>query len=114
MYIWKDNDDLWHLRFTAGDGPEHFIGSIQSSLPFVDLNAVRVEPSDSLSVNTDNTRADFSMKVDNVWEDSIEFRVPAEATLHIDLSRGGAGAGSIFIGENQWPIQNLPVNLSNW
>ena len=115
LYIWKDEtDDFWHLRFTAGGGNERFIGSITSSQPFAEVSAFSLESSDSLITSTDTKTIDFSLKVANVWHDGIDLRIQDGASLVIDLTQGGNGSNSVFIGEKKWPISSLPINLTGW
>lgn len=115
VYMWKDSDSLWHIRFkAAGAVSESFTGQLTSSEPFTVISTATFEVDDTLSANVDSTVLDFSVTVDDVWYDEIVLQASQTATFQFDLIQGGLGAGSVFIGKDEWPVRNLPVELTGW
>lgn len=115
LFLWKEEQGLWHLRVTAGADTSHrYIGSIVSDSPATSVNSVGIEPDDQ--INTNNPlRIDFDLKVPAGYQDGIDFSFPADASLTINLQEATEEATSLFnIGSERWSVSSLPLDISGW
>ena len=116
MFIWKDErTGHWHVKCTAGGEYANYTGELISDQPFVEVVPYKLEASDTLDF-TDPTRIVFDMYMVKTHEDGFEFVVPAGANVQLNLEPKGIDdpVGAIRIGNQRWPIEQLPVDISGW
>lgn len=114
VFIWKDENDIWHLRLSAGGGYQRITGSIVSSQPLLSVAGYRLEENDVLDTSIAN-QADFDLGAGQAWIDGIDFQVVEGATLSLDIqSATGEPLELLRIGDQMWPVSSLPVDLSGW
>ena len=113
VFVWKGQNGVWHLQATAGDGPaQRYVGQITTNLPVARVTGNSLEGNDVLDTSNP-TQIRFDLRVWAGGVDAIEFVVPREATVDFNLDDLNQ-AGVVFIGESQWPVANLPLDLSGW
>jgi len=117
LYLWQDEaSGVWHLRGAAGGGNARYIGELASDQPFVSVAAVGLEANDVLDT-TDPARIVFNLGMGNQWEDGIDFQAAPGAQLSLNLTTGSPfapPARAVRVGNRQWPVGNLPLDLSGW
>lgn len=117
LYLWKDKTegDLWFLRGTAGSvgSSQRFTGRILSNMPFVSVDAFMLEASDSLDLS-DPSRIVFDFRLGGRAFDGIDFRFPPEAQVQLQLEGPADALDYLRIGAQQWPVEQMPVNLTGW
>lgn len=113
LFIWRSEDDAWHLRVAAGGNHGRYQGSIVSSLPVVSAQAWRLESDDVLQLDADQKRVDFDLKVWNSGQDGIDIVLPEGSAVSLELNGNTAEASALVrIGGDRWPVERLPVVLS--
>ncbi|MGK7950241.1 MAG: ASPIC/UnbV domain-containing protein [Xenococcaceae cyanobacterium] len=114
IFLWQDEEDFWHLRMTASEGGTRYVGSIVSDRAAIDVQTVKLEETDL--VNTiDPLRIDFDFQVWQSGEDGIDFRFPEGAAVTLNLEQPGEEAAALLrVGAEQWPVSELPLDLSGW
>jgi len=117
LYLWQDEaSGVWHLRGAAGGGNARYIGELASDQPFVSVAAVGLEANDVLDT-TDPARIVFNLGMGNQWEDGIDFQAAPGAQLSLNLTTGSPfapPARAVRVGNRQWLVGNLPLDLSGW
>ena len=115
LFLWKEEQGLWHLRVTGGtDTSNRYIGSIVSDSPATFVNGVGIEPNDQININ-DPLRIDFDLRVFTGYQDGIDFSFPENASLSINLQEATEEAASLFnIGSERWSVSSLPLDISGW
>ena len=114
IFLWLDEEDFWHLRMTGSEEGSRYVGSIVSDRAAIDVQTVNLEKTDVVNT-TDPSRIDFDFRVWQSWEDGIDFRFPAGSALTLNLEKPSEAATDLLhIGTEQWPISELPLDLSGW
>ncbi len=114
IFLWKDEQDFWHLRVTGSEGGSRYVGSIVSDQAAIDVQTVKLENTDVVNTN-DPLRIDFELQVWQPWEDGLDFRFPEGAALTFNLEAPGAGSADLLhVGAEQWTVSELPLDLSGW
>lgn len=113
LFIWKDTNDVWHIRTTAGGGYSKYIGQIKTTSPIDSMTLDNIESSDSVTLIDANTIA-FDTQVAKGWYDGIDFKLlgPGSIRLSDSKSSGNGSQFPVFVGDQKWPVLNLPVNLN--
>ena len=114
LFLWKDEQELWHLRVTAGGGLRtRYVGSIISDSPAVTVQAQEIEWGDDILDLSDPSRIDFDLGVSSGWQDGLDFIFPANASLSLSLEEPiGETASLVQIGSERSQISSLPLNIS--
>lgn len=114
LYLWKDKQEIWHLRVTAGTEPfRRYVGSIVFDIPPTFIDGVRIESNDQFILN--ESIIDFNLQVGQGFEDGIDFQFPSGAALTINLDGDTEDEASLFhIGSEKWPVSGLPLDISGW
>ena len=113
IFIWRSENNIWHLRVTAGGDYGRYQGAIVSSLPVVSAQAWRLESNDLLMVSADQKRVDFDLEVWNAGQDGIDIVITAGSQVSLELNGNTVEASALVkIGAESWPVENLPVFLS--
>ena len=104
-WLWRDSDNLWHLRTTTARKARHFQGRIHPVAPgtISELVGVALEGgrrrADGFGMVDGDIALDFTTKGD---EDVLDFRFSGGAGLECDLRIDGDGdPGKIFLGQKQ-------------
>ena len=114
IFLWLDEQDFWHLRMTGSEEGSRYVGSIVSDQAAINVQTVKLEETDVVDT-TDPLRIDFDFQVWQSWEDGIDFRFPEGAALTLNLEEPGEGAADLLhVGAEQWPVSELPLDLSGW
>ena len=115
LFLWKEEQGLWHLRVTAGaDLNRRYVGSIVSDSPATSVTDVSLESNDQVNTN-DPLRIDFDLRVFKGNHDGIDFSFPADASLTINLEGAPKEAASLFqIGSERWSVSEVPLDISSW
>lgn len=114
LYIWKDDSGVWSIRAVGGGVKTYFEGVITSDLPLVDVTGNNFEGNDILEA-ANPVSVLFGMTVIGAGTDTISFTVPEGAIVSVDLTgNSDAGAESIRVGGDKWPVSNVPLDLSGW
>ena len=114
IFLWQDEQDFWHLRMTGSEEGSRYVGSIVSDQAAIDVQTVKLEETDVVNT-TDPLQIDFDFRVGPSWEDGIDFRFPEGAALTLNLEEPGEGAADLLhVGAEQWPVSELPLDLSGW
>ena len=115
LFLWKEDQGLWHLRVTAGaDSKRRYVGSIISDSPATSVTNVGIESNDIINTS-DPLRIDFDLQVFKGYQDGINFSFPAEASLTINLEGDSQEAASLFqIGSERWSVSEVPLDISGW
>ena len=93
LFLWKDEQELWHLRATAGQASRtRYVGSIISDSPIIDVQPQEIEPEDDIIDTSEPSRINFDLGVSSGWEDGIDFIVPANASFFLSLGSPSHGA----------------------
>ena len=116
LFLWKDEQELWHLRVTAGGALRTcYVGSIISDIPAVSVQGRQIEWGDDIVDTSDPSRIDFNLGVSSGWEDGIDFSFPTNAYLSLSLEEPMEEAASlVHIGSEQWSVNDLPLDMSGW
>ena len=116
IFLWKDEaDNTWHLRATAGGGNARYIGSISSDMPAVLVQAFKLETEYNDVLDTsDPTNIIFDIRMSNIWQDGIDFQFPDGATITLDLQTPENAAAFVYVGNNRWPVKQLPLQFGGW
>lgn len=114
IFLWKDEENFWNLRATAGGGRSRYAGSIISDRRAEEIQQVRIEPDDIVNTN-DPSSIDFDFNIFGAGEDGLRFRFAEDASISLNLENlGGDPAQSLRIGAEQWNVQEVPLDLSGW
>lgn len=115
LFLWKDNGGKWHLRATAGTSRQ-YVGRLISDTPLLTVEPFDLEFSwgDVLD-SSDPTQIAFVMNVVNSRQDGFDFEFPAGASVRFELDKPAIEAAKLVrIGQNQWPVNALPLDLTGW
>lgn len=115
LFLWKDEQNLWRLRVTAGaDSKRRYVGSIVSDSSATSVKGVSLDPNDQINTS-DSSRIDFDLQVLKGHQEGIDFSFPADASLMINLEDNSEEATSLFqIGSERWSVRELPLDISGW
>ena len=109
-WLWRDSDNLWHLRTTTARKSHRLEGRIHPVAPgtISELVGVALEGgrrrADGLGMVDGDIALDFTTKGE---EDGLDFRFSGGAGLECDLRIDGDGdPGKIFIGQKQTKPDN--------
>lgn len=107
IFLWKDTNDVWHLRATAGAVFANYIGSVVSNQPFTLVSPISVEMHDVFETSNP-LRIDFDFRMWSGSEDGFDFTFPlgAEVCLNVFVPSDQ----SLLVGVNKVPVQT-PFNL---
>jgi hypothetical protein len=104
FWLWRDEDNAWHLRTTTAGKSHRFQGRIHPVAPtaITELHVIGLEGgrhADQVAMVGPDVSVDFTTKGK---EDGMDFKVSGEACLEFDLRIDGDGdPGKIFIGKSQ-------------
>lgn len=116
LFLWKDDQESWHLRVTAGgEGKTRYVGSIISDSEVVSTQGIEIERGDDIINASDPFQIDFDLGVSSGGQDGIDFSFPVGASLSLNLNHSIEKATELVqIGSEKWPIASLPIELSGW
>lgn len=113
LFLWKDEEELWHLRATGGEEGSLYVGSLISNNAPLLVDNIEIENEDTVDL-TNPSRIDFELRVDRGFQDGIDFRFPEGSSLSFNLESPDNGAQLVRIGSEQWAVSSLPLDLSDW
>ena len=114
IFIWKGEQDYWHLRVTGSNMGSRYVGSIISDQAPIDIREVSIEQSDVVNTS-DPLRIDFELQVWNPWEDGLDILFPTGASITLNLEGPSEDTTALLrVGEEKWAVSELPLNLSDW
>ncbi|MGB3405388.1 MAG: CRTAC1 family protein [Microcoleaceae cyanobacterium] len=114
LFLWQGIGNTWHLRATGDEDGNRYRGSIVSNQALTQVEAVDLEPNDTLN-NNNPTQIDFGLTVLQGFEDGFDFKVSNGASLILNLNNSPDDITSLVrIGGEQWPISQDSVDLSVW
>ena len=109
VFIWQacSGDGRWHVRANAGNQSViTYDGEISSKQNFSSVQAVSMEPTDSLDLS-DSKLIDFTMRMSNTWQDGFSFNVaPGVTCFKLALP----AAKKVIVGANRLPV-TPPFNI---
>lgn len=112
LFLWKDLNNIWHLRVTAGGGFIVYTGTVTSDLGLTLNSTVSIESSDIIT--TDNSQISFTLKTYNKGYDGFDFTYPPGSSVNLVLSDpSGTKVTLVKIGAEKWPITQFPLSLSS-
>lgn len=112
LYLWKDENKIWHLKQVAGTDSMQISGHITSSQQLTGIQVIDLESADVVDISDlSKIIFDFSSVAGEL--DEIIFRFPEEASLSIALDNM-PDTSLLFIGSQRWPVNNSPVDISGW
>jgi hypothetical protein len=116
LYLWKDEQQLWHLRVTAGgELGTRYVGSITSDSSAVSVRGVEIESGDDIIDTSEPSRINFALSVSSGGQDGIDFSFPVGASLSLNLENPMQETTDLVqIGSEKWSIARLPLDLSGW
>ena len=83
VYLWRDANDNWHLRATAGGGFANYRGYIVSSQPFSNISPYGLEDTDVLDVS-DPKRLGFDLSMGGLFSKEYQ-SAPWSMNKFVDL-----------------------------
>ena len=96
----------------AGGGPIQISGRIVASQNLTGIAALDLEQSDVLDTsNPSQIVFDFSSAANEV--DEFTFSFPEQASINLVLDNP-ADTVLLSIGNQRWPVNNNPVDISGW
>jgi len=107
LHVWLDDYGTWHVQGSAGGEFRQYSGSIESSQPIDDLDALGLQPSDSVTLVTP-TRVEFSISMSGNGEAGFSLQAAPGTMLSLDLSQGPE---PLRIGAESWPVASVPVDI---
>jgi hypothetical protein len=113
LFLWKDDSKIWHLRVTGQSSGSRYVGSLESDSPAVSVKQVGIEANDVIDT-TNLNRIDFELNVWKGFEDGIDFRFAAGSSLVLNLDRAEEVVDLVKIGEQNWSVSQLPLDLGEW
>ena len=116
LFLWKDDQESWHLRVTAGEEARtRYVGSIISDSEVVSAQGIEIEWGDDIINTNDPFRIDFDLGVSSDRQDGIDFSFPVGASLSLNLNHPIEKATELVqIGSEKWSVASLPIELSGW
>ncbi len=113
MFVWKDTNDIWHIRTTAGGRFSRYNGQILTSSPVEYINRVNIESHDIINQPDSNTIV-FETIVGSGWFDGFDFRLTAPGSITIidSIDVDNINDFPVFVGDQKWPVRHLPVSLN--
>ena len=111
IHLWRTCGDqgsgTWQLRVTGGGSTtdQVFAASLTSKRKFSSVVPVHLERNDTLS---DSIALVFNVAGEDL--DGVDFAIPANASVCLDVSSAPAGA-DVFVGATRFPV-SFPVNLA--
>jgi hypothetical protein len=90
IYVWKDVQDIWHVRATSGGAAVQYMGIIRSSLPAVGAATFMLETDDVITLSNDLKELTFDFQVLAQSEDGFDFLFPADAVITLELNDNSA------------------------
>jgi hypothetical protein len=85
IYIWIEDENIWHIRLLARGGPHRFQGSVAGVHGGVlDLTLTRGELKDSIALSGDAVQFDVETSTALITNDGFDMRV-AGGCAHFDL-----------------------------
>ena len=112
LYIWKDENKIWHIRQVAGASAMQLSGRVVSSQNLTGIDAIGVEVSDTIDVS-DLSQIVFSLSSAAQEQDEILFRFPEQASLSLYLDNP-PDLPLLSVGQQRWPVLNNPLSLGGW
>ncbi len=112
IYLWKD-DEIWHMRATAGGGWMHYTGTISADMSASSVTPFMLETSDTLDTS-DLANIKFDFRMSNGWQDGADFQFPKDANISLQIDVPADVIPMVHVGSRMWPIENLPLQLGGW
>jgi hypothetical protein len=78
LFLWKDDDNSWHLRGTAAGGTATYRGRLVADQAFVSVTGVSIEPDDILDTSIGNIIS-FEFNAGGAGEVGTDFTIPEGA-----------------------------------
>ncbi len=111
LFLWRDGD-VWKFRAAAGGARARYTGRLRASQPPTRLTPIGLEASDVLEANSANEVV-FDFVMANRAIDGFDVEFPVGTEVFLDLGDNGASqAQRIRVGEQAWPIEALPLELT--
>ena len=112
LFLWRDENRVWHLRATAGGGGiQRYAGVIVSDKPAVFVKPKNIESDDIVDMS-DPTQIVFDLTTVNNFFDGINFKFPKGSRLSLMVTEPSSNPAEVVrIGGKKWPIKQLPVVL---
>ncbi len=81
LYLWKNTDESWSLRATAGGigNYSNYVGNLSADQAYSNVTPFSIEPHDVLDLSNSNVIS-FDLQIWGKGEDGIDFTLPAGAT----------------------------------
>ena len=112
LFLWKDDNGIWHLKQTAGTETVRISGRIISSQALTGIQAIGLEQDDNVDI-TDLSQIVFDLSSVAGETDEIIFTFPDITSLSISLDNPSDTA-LLYIGGQRWPVNNNPVDVGSW
>lgn len=113
MFVWQDYNNIWHLKISADGGFKKYKGRVVADKPIEFIDTENVESHDSI-VQIDAFTIEFDMQVAKGWYDEVKIKLvePGGLVIHDKVNFGTGRDFNVFVGEQKWSVENLPVTLS--
>ncbi len=109
IFLWREPDDSWRLRATAGGGLANYIGTMTTDQSFSYVTPYLLESRDTLDKGNPNAVL-FDIRMAKGWQDGIDFSFPTGANVCFDLA--APGDAKIYVGTDR-ALVNTPFNLTD-
>ncbi|MEL7408150.1 MAG: CRTAC1 family protein, partial [Cyanobacteria bacterium J06558_2] len=105
LFIWQD-DAGWHLRATGDITGTRYQGSFKTDGADFSVSRINLEDNDIIT-QPNPQQLDFDLRVLQGFEDGIDFNLPENSSLTLDLGDRTQGLDLVRIGAEQLSIDAL-------
>jgi hypothetical protein len=112
IYLWKDENKIWHLKLVAGIQAMQVSGRFISSQNLTGIEGIGLEVPDTVDIS-DLSQIVFNLSTAAGETDEMIFRFPPEASLSF-VPDNTADTALLAIGVQRWPVKSSPLDLEGW
>ena len=110
IFLWREADNTWRLRATAGGPRADYAGSITADRPFAFVQPFSLESTDFIDLS-DPKSILFQLIATQAWQDGVDFSFPADANVCVDLQL--PDDARVLVGAARTPVAG-PFNLTDF